>query len=567
LTVRRCALVFVVGGLVWGAAPAPASALNPLDAVCGVGRVIAKGAAIPCAIATHAGTLLKVGKRLVGGHVGSAVGAATAAAADSSATVALAAMGVWVLGGARFALDETANVLGATTRPQLSSTWFSGTYWRMAGIAAVLTLPFLFAAAVQALVRSDLALLARATCMYLPLAVLAVSIAAPLTMLALAASDELSALVSGATGHESTHFLSAASLTIGALSALRSPFLAFLVGAFTVVGAVVLWVELLMREAAVYVIVLMLPLTFASFVWPARRIWAVRTVELLFALILSKFAIVAVLSLGGAALNTTLGTASVVNWLAGLVLVVLAAFMPWALLRFVPLAEVASGAAGSLRGELRGLWGGPVKVADVAARTGDEWVANVTAHMRRQAESMRSADGTVAPAGPGDEAPEPRSGEAQPAETTAGEPDLAPDGDEAADAAAGSPAGAQPTTRRASAAGDEAPARSPADWKPDILQADDQTRAVVLNTGEIEAARGITAPSPRGSDPGDPGDRGPGGLGDRGPGGLGDMGPGGVGDRDPGGLGDRDPGDLGDGNAADEPEPLPPPQDCPEGRV
>ena len=57
-----------------------------------------------------------------------------------------------------------------------------------------------------------------------------------------------------------------------------------------------------MREAAVYVIVLMLPLAFAAMVWPARRIWAIRAIELLVALILSKFAIVAVLSLGGAAL-------------------------------------------------------------------------------------------------------------------------------------------------------------------------------------------------------------------------------------------------------------------------
>ena len=58
-----------------------------------------------------------------------------------------------------------------------------------------------------------------------------------------------------------------------------------------------------MREAAVYVIVLMLPLAFAALVWPARRVWAVRAVELLVALILSKFAIVAVLALGGAALG------------------------------------------------------------------------------------------------------------------------------------------------------------------------------------------------------------------------------------------------------------------------
>ena len=68
-------------------------------------------------------------------------------------------------------------------------------YWQIAGISAILTLPFLFAAAIQALLRSDLTLLLRATFGYLPLAMLAVSVAAPITMLLLAASDQLSAVV------------------------------------------------------------------------------------------------------------------------------------------------------------------------------------------------------------------------------------------------------------------------------------------------------------------------------------------------------------------------------------
>jgi hypothetical protein len=114
----------------------------------------------------------------------------------------------------------------------------------------------------------------------------------------------------------------------------------------------VLWIELLIREAAVYVIVLMLPLAFAAMVWPARRVWATRAVELLVALVLSKFAIVAVLSLGGAAMSANFGVDNVQAWLAGLVLLLMAAFTPWALLRFVPVAELAAGAIGSLRHDI-----------------------------------------------------------------------------------------------------------------------------------------------------------------------------------------------------------------------
>ncbi len=75
-----------------------------------------------------------------------------------------------------------------------------------------------------------------------------------------------------------------------------------IVGLFAVMAALALALELMVREAAVYVVVLMLPLAFAALVWPARRVWAVRLVELLVSLILSKFVIVAVLSLAGAAL-------------------------------------------------------------------------------------------------------------------------------------------------------------------------------------------------------------------------------------------------------------------------
>src|SRR5436305_907187 len=280
-----------------------------------------------------------------------------AGAAGSVATTALrlAAIGAWVLGGAKFVLHEAAKVVGESTTPHLDTSWFSATYWRVAGIAALLTLPFLFAAAVQALTRSDLALLLRAALGYLPLAILAVTVAAPVTALLLSGSDELSTLVSSATGQPGARALGQGIGLTGTLTLLSgSPFFVFFFALLTAAGAMTLWMELVMREAAVYVVVLMLPLAFAALVWPARRVWAVRAVELLVALILSKFAIVAVLSLGGAALGTSFGSHSITGALAGGALVLLAAFAPWALLRLLPLAELASGAAGSLRRETVG---------------------------------------------------------------------------------------------------------------------------------------------------------------------------------------------------------------------
>ena len=115
-------------------------------------------------------------------------------------------------------------------------------------------------------------------------------------------------------------------------------------------AALALAVELLIRAAAVYVVVLMLPLAFAAMVWPARRVWAARMVELLVSLILSKFVIVAVLSL--AAAHSHGGHAGISELLVAMSLILLSTFAPWALMRILPFTELAAGAAGIIGSEL-----------------------------------------------------------------------------------------------------------------------------------------------------------------------------------------------------------------------
>jgi hypothetical protein len=330
--------------------------------------------------------------KVVGGGVSSAI-----------KTVALAAILGWVASGAESALKETAKVIDATTSPQLASSWFSASYWRIAGIAALLTLPFLCAAAVHALVRSDLGLLTRAAFGYLPLSLLAVGIASQLTMLLLAGTDEMSSIVASASLHADSVFLSTTSVRAIAESvATQDPFVTFLAAIITVAATLALWLELLVRNAAVYVIVLMLPLFFAAMVWPARRTLAIRAIETLVALILSKFAIVAVLSLGGSALghSTSPSAASV---LTGGTLVLLAAFTPWALLRMLPLHEVASAAAGGLshapKHALSSAADTALQLGDGAAALGAEWLGR-RAPTDGPPQILAGGSGTARPSAP-----------------------------------------------------------------------------------------------------------------------------------------------------------------------
>ncbi len=294
-----------------------------------------------------AGALQTVADDTVGKVVGKVASSAAGAVADSG----LDAIAGWVLSGTKSALEEVAHLISATTSPDLTGSWFSSTYWRVAGLAALLTVPFVFAAMIQAILRSDLALIGKVVFTYLPVSLLSVSLAAPVVMLLLSATDQMCSVVSSAAVNGGASFLDQAGAVAGGLSTLDgSPFFAVMVGLFAVAAALMLALELMIRAAAVYVVVLMLPLAFAAFVWPARRIWAIRLVELLISLILSKFVIVAVLSLAGSALSSS--DLGVSRLLTATALLLLSTFAPWALLRILPFTELAAGAAGALRHEL-----------------------------------------------------------------------------------------------------------------------------------------------------------------------------------------------------------------------
>lgn len=333
--------------------PAPAAA-NPLDRLCSLVGTLGEGWwGKTCDVVAHPKRVVGAVKAIATGKPGKAVSVlvngAKSNVLSASGAIGIAAIVAWAVGGAHFVLMETAKLLGQTTSPELTALWFSSVYWRVAGVAALMTLPFLIAAAIQAVLRSDGGLLARAVFGYLPLSFLATGIAAPLAMILLGVSDWMGSWVAAAAGDDGAHFLVEAGVALGALGvAAGSPFVTFLIALLTTAGGVILWLELLVREAAVYVVVLMLPLVFAAMVWPARRVWAVRAVEVLVALILAKFAIVSVLALAAAALAHG-GGDLIVRSLAGLVLVVLGAFAPWVLLRLLPLAEVASAAIGHVR--------------------------------------------------------------------------------------------------------------------------------------------------------------------------------------------------------------------------
>jgi len=301
----------------------------------------------------------------VAGAVGSAVGSAATQVAGYGANSVLDALGGWVSDGATWLLAQIGTVIGDSTGIDLGASWFTAHYQTMAVLAAVVILPLLLLGIMQSIYRQNASMLIRSVVVNVPLAILLTAVAVKLVALGLAVTDSLSSAVSNGAGLDTGDFLSSVTAALSGASAAGQPgaptFVVFLGGLAVVFGALMVWIELLIRSAAIYVAVLFLPLALASLAWPAIAHWTRRLVDTLVALILGKFVIVSVLSLAagalaggtgstpsGSAASTAGGGGGFSAVLAGAALLLLSAFAPWALFRLLPFVE--AGAVGHLEG-------------------------------------------------------------------------------------------------------------------------------------------------------------------------------------------------------------------------
>ncbi|MHB8245486.1 MAG: hypothetical protein ACYDGN_09055 [Acidimicrobiales bacterium] len=266
--------------------------------------------------------------------------------------VAVDAVHLWFEEAVRFVarIDMTTvrdlwRAVAATTQPALTGSAWHAEFVTMSVIGAAAMLPLLCVAALQAVVRQDPGGLVRTALIRVPLALLLTAVAVELVSLGLHATDEAcNALIHGAGRPlhglfvRITAFLggpSPANLAMNFMCLVLFGLLSFLV-----------WIELAVRSAAVAVATLFLPLALAGAALPATAPWARRLGETLTALVLSKLAIVAVLTLAvGTLFDLSGGLSSLIE---GVTLFGLAAVAPFALIKLLPMVE--AGATAHLEG-------------------------------------------------------------------------------------------------------------------------------------------------------------------------------------------------------------------------
>lgn len=267
----------------------------------------------------------------------------------------------WVLGSIAELVDGVLNFLKTSARPDVTDAWFAGSgspYASVRNVSAVLLVGFLLAGIIQGLFAGDIGGMLRRVAVDAPVAVLGMVATTVIVDLLLDLTDAMSTAVLGGSDGQAVRFLEGFGVEAHLLS---GGFSTVVIGLVAVIAAVMVWIELMVRSSLMYLLVALSPLAFAASVWPAAKGVLRRLIEVMLAVIVSKFVISVALAVGVTALGGAGSAAGsspgIGEWasqglgslVVGTSVLCLAAFSPFMVLRLMPLAESAMVAQGISR--------------------------------------------------------------------------------------------------------------------------------------------------------------------------------------------------------------------------
>ncbi|MGA2015212.1 MAG: hypothetical protein ABSH51_32440, partial [Solirubrobacteraceae bacterium] len=313
------------------------------------------GAGVGAAAGGAVGGIMKKGTGLVekvicsggGGGAAGTLGKAAVGALAGAAVFDLAAH--WMIGAATKVTDAIVSMITSSTSPQLNAAWFQRSFVPMAGLGAALALLVTLIALTSAAVRRDPAALA-GTLTGILRAGLGTALLIALTTLALDVTDAISADVIRSS-HQTFWSQVGHAWGSSGFGGFGSSALAMLMAIVQVIAGVIVWLELAVRNAAIYLAVLFFPVALAASIWPALAGWTSRLGRLLFLFVILKPVTLIVLAfagnaaLAGLSLNGSFAS-SAGTIIAAVTIFALAAMAPWALMLIVA-ADSESAAIGA----------------------------------------------------------------------------------------------------------------------------------------------------------------------------------------------------------------------------
>jgi hypothetical protein len=263
--------------------------------------------------------------------------------AEGAASGALHQLTEWMTDAATWTTKQIATGIQKTSTPELKASWYEERFGSMVALGLGLAALVAMMALASAAIRRDPDALG-ATVYGMLRAGLGTGLVLILTVLAVGVADEISNTTASETlGNGASQFWSDVGDAWGKdnFAGFGSAAIAFFFAFVQVVAGLLVWIEMLLRSAAIYIAVLFLPAALAASIWPPLREWESRLVKVLFVLIAMKPVIITVLSLAGhaaAAAITDEARGDVGVMLAGIVIFALAACVPWALMTLVSMS-------------------------------------------------------------------------------------------------------------------------------------------------------------------------------------------------------------------------------------
>ncbi len=286
-------------------------------------------------------------------------GAGTASGAVGAAQVAsdpLGSVSSWLIDGVTFMVTLVATgvdrQLASSTLPELDAGWFVGHYNLVFGLALVLMVAAFVLQVLRGVVQSDPTALGRA------MGGAAVSVVGSFAVLGVVMTvvrmvDEMSTGMVSLSSESLVDF-NARWVEAGVAAFGPAGWLVVLIlyGVVALFALVLMWLVLMLRSGAIYVLCAFAPLAFAAYGWERTRAVLARWGQVLGGLIFSKLVMYAVFSIGAHMLEGSLdpqdGLGGLTLFIQAMVVLVLATLAPWMTVRFFSWAGAGLGQAHSL---------------------------------------------------------------------------------------------------------------------------------------------------------------------------------------------------------------------------
>lgn len=183
-------------------------------------------------------------------------------------------------------------------------TWWNGPSTqailaKVLGLSALVMLAFVFIAVIQGVLAGDAGSLVRTVAKEVPVSVFAIAALVVIADLLLAVTDSASSAVMANTTSDwskaVTDWGAVADLSVGGWLGISAIVL-------FIIGALFVWIELIIRSSLIYLLIAIAPLFFAARVWAPAKAPSRKLIEVGVALIVAKFVVALALALGAAAL-------------------------------------------------------------------------------------------------------------------------------------------------------------------------------------------------------------------------------------------------------------------------